>query len=265
MPTGFDHIIAMVHDIDAAVADFTAAGFEIVQRPDAALTETDNRFISFPDGSYFQICSFFDPAKSASHKWAHLFAEGEGWVDYAMRTDDAAAVHARLTAAGLEATEPRVSTKPLTDGRSWVASILHAGRGAGASPLRPYFVEDRADRAIRVPPPTRPQAGNAQAIAGLTLLTGNLSAALPALDAIYGGGTAIEPRLEGGERAWLYELASGWVEIVEISDMSSEAGHHLSARGEGIYEVLIGSREARPGDGALLSPGSTHGARIRAA
>lgn len=263
MLKGFDHIIAMVQDIDAASADLSAAGFEVVRRPDATLTETDNRFISFPDGSYFQICTFFDAAKSADHKWAKLYADGPGWVDYAVWTDDIVSDAARLNAAGLAVPEPRVSTKPLTDGRSWVAAILHAGRGVGASPLRPYFVEDRSDRAIRVPPPSRPQPGHAQRIAGVTLLTANLGAALPGLTAIYGAGTATASRFGGA--ACIFPVGDAWLEVAEAKDGDTPAAAHLATRGDGVFEVVIGTGAAGPGEGTRLALERTHGARIRVA
>ncbi len=263
MLKGFDHIIAMVHDIDAASADLSAAGFEVVRRPDAALTETDNRFISFPDGSYFQICTFFDAAKSADHKWAKLYADGAGWVDYSLWTDDAAGQHARLAAAGFAVPEPRVSTKPLTDGLTWSAAILHAGRGIGASPLRPYFVEDRGPRGIRVPPPTRSQPGNALGILGVTLLAADLGAALAGLTAIYGEGTAIASRFGGAAR--IFPVGDAWLEVAEAKDGSTASTAHLATRGDGVFEVAIGTAAAKPGEGTLLPLARTHGARIRVA
>jgi len=259
---GFDHIIAMVRDIDAASRDFADLGFGIVQRPDATLTETNNRFVAFPDGSYLQICAFFDLAKSSAHKWAPVLSAGEGWVDYSLRTGDVADVRARLAAVGVEIPEARVSTKPLTDGRSWVAAIMHAGRGIGASPLRPYFVEDRADRAIRVPPPAAPQPGNASGIVGVTLLSRDLDSEATTLSAIFGAGEDRPARLDGGRRTRLFQLSAGWLEIIEPMPGSALAAER-DRRGDGVHEVLLGRPGLAPGDGRLLPIEKTHGARIR--
>lgn len=263
MLRGFDHMIATVHDIEQAASDLASLGLHVIRRPDATETETNNRFICFADGSYLQICSFHDPLKSADHRWARMLAIGEGWVDYSLHSTDLAADAARLASAGIAFDGPKSSRKALLDGREWALGVLQAGRAIGASPALPFLVEDHADRAIRVPPPSAPQAGGATGIVGVTLLTADLAALAPALEALYGPGEPAPVRFDGGSAARLYQLAEAWVEVVEAAPGDTLVASHLASRGEGVFEVVLGRHPAtRPGDATLLPIETTHGARL---
>lgn len=264
MHRGFDHMIATVQDVETAAADFASLGLHVIRRPDAKETETNNRFICFADGSYLQLCSFHDLKASAAHKWAKMLALGEGWVDYSIDTQDIEADAANLKAAGAPFDGPKESQKALADGRVWALAVMQSGRGVNASPAIPFFVTDRADRAIRVPPPPGPQAGNATGVVGVTVLTTGLAAILPTLTALFGPGEDAPLRIAGAAKARLFGLEQAWIEIVEVAGSDSDAGAHLKTRGEGVYEVALGQAgKTRPGDGDLLPLDKTHGARLR--
>jgi catechol 2,3-dioxygenase-like lactoylglutathione lyase family enzyme len=245
MITGFDHVILGVGDLAAAEAAFRAAGFHVAARADAQATDTDNRLVCFPDGSYLQIAALRDPAGGVGHKWAALMAEGDGWVDLALSTASADAVRSRLAAAGLTATEPRSSVRPLTDGRSWSIRVVQAGRGAGASAALPYFVEDTGSRDIRVPPPPVAQPGGS-GVTGVTLLVQDLSALRPALEAIWGPSETVAPRFPGAAAALLLRSGGAWLEAIEPDGGSGRLQDHLSRRGEGVFEASIGLAEPDP-------------------
>ena len=259
---GFDHVIALFNDVERVAAGFSALGFHVVARADAARTETANRYVTFPDGSYLQLSAFHDRAQSARHKWASVLDAGEGWVDYALRTGNVAADAARLAADGLPLSGPKLSLRPLASGKAWQADILHAGRGAGASALLPYFIEDRSDRELRVPSPPAPQPGGAAGVAAVTLLTGQLDPHRAGLIAAFGPAREIAPRLPGSGRAIVFDIAGRTIEIVEA--VSGDLAEIHRQRGDGVHEILLATDlSTPPGAGELLPLELTHGARIR--
>ena len=259
MPNGFDHAIVAVNDLGAAEANFRALGFTVTNRPDVGATETENRLVCFEDGSYIEIFSFRDKSKPSEHRWAPLLkAHGDGWVDYSVHVADAAAEHARLTAAGVAATTPRAGGRAIADGRRWGVAVVMAGRGVG-SPVLPFLIQDTEARDVRVPDgPAAVQPHKATAIVGITLLTGGIGAVDSALAALYGPGTDVKPRIDGARAARRYDFAGRWIEVIEPAA--------LPARGEGVLEVTVGRPgHAMPGDGTLFPDAATNGARLRIA
>ncbi len=259
---GFDHVIALFNDVEQAAAGFAALGFHVLERADAARTETANRYVTFPDGSYLQLSAFHDRAQSARHKWASMLDAGEGWVDYALRTGNVASDAARLAAAGLPLSGPKPSVRPLANGQAWEAEILHAGRGAGASPLLPYFIEDRNERTLRVPPSLVPQPAGTTGVAAVTLLTGHLEPHRASLTAAFGTAREVTPRLPGSGKAVAFDVAGRTLEIVEAVSGGLAETHRQ--RGDGVHEILLAADPSTPpGAGEMLPLELTHGALIR--
>lgn len=260
MLPGYDHIIMAVADLPGSVDRLAGAGFQVLARPDAQATDTENRFVTFPGGSYLQIAAFRDPSKSSSHKWAATLREGDGWVDYALRVRDIEAVAGRLANSGIKLSPINTSTRPLTDGRDWSIRTLHAGRGAGSTPVLPYFVEDLTERAVRVPPPSANQPGDARDVVGATVLTSDLAAMTSALDAVYGSGASTPLRFGGSRAALLFRMENAWLEVIEPRNDAGILADHLRRRGEGVYEITLGEGAAGPAADAQVM--TVCGARI---
>lgn len=265
MLLGFDHLIVSVNDIAEADRNYTRAGFDVTHRPDAGPSETAIRIICFDDGSYLELFSFRDPGQPSNHRWATLVPRGEGWIDWSLHCDDVEAEAAKLKQHGLPHAGPRAGGKSLLDGRAWKVGVVDAGYGVG-NPLMPFFIQDLAERQIRVPRPTGapPQAGGAPGIAGVTQVTKDLAGSVSLLSKVLGPGEAVPARLPGTSAAHLFPIARGWLELVEAAE--GELADHIAVHGEGVWEVTLGPRAAtRPGDGALLPAELTHGARLRVA
>jgi hypothetical protein len=263
MLLGFDHLIVAANDIAEADRNYRRAGFEVTHRPDAGISETAIRIICFDDGSYLELFSFREPGRPSAHRWASLVPRGEGWIDWALWCDDVQAEADRLKQHDLPHAGPRTGGKSLLDGRAWKVGVVEAGYGVG-NPLMPFFIQDLAERQIRVPRPhgAPPQAGGTPGIAGITELTRDLANSVGQLSRVLGPGVAVSARLPGASAAHLFPIAGGWMELVEAT--GGELADHIETHGEGIWEVTLGPRPAtRPGDGALLPTGLTHGARLR--
>lgn len=266
MLLGFDHLIVAVSDIARADENFTRAGFAVTHRPDAGTSETAIRIICFDDGSYLELFSFRDPTQPSTHRWATLTPRGEGWIDWSLHCDDYEAQAENLKQHRMPLAGPRSGGKSLLDGRAWKVGVVDAGYGIG-NPLMPFFIQDLAERQIRVPRPAGapPQAGGTPGIAGVTQLTTDAEGSAKLLSIVLGPGEPAPVRFAGASAAILFPIAGGWMELVQARP-GSDLFDHIGAHGEGVYEVTLGPRpKTRPGDGKLLPLDLTHGARMRVA
>lgn len=264
---GFDHLIVAVKDIAKADENFTRAGFAVTHRPDAGASETAIRIICFDDGSYLELFSFKDPGLPSKHRWATLTPRGEGWIDWSLHCEDVEAEAANLKEHGIPLAGPRSGGKSLLDGRAWKVGVVDAGYGVG-NPLLPFFIQDLAERGIRVPRPkdAPAQAGGTPGIAGITQVTADLAGSVALLGKLLGPGQAVPVRHAGATGAHLFTFAGCWMELVGVGGGASALADHLKIHGEGVWEVTLGPRpKTRPGDGELLPTDLTHGALLRVA
>ncbi|HEY6431738.1 MAG TPA: VOC family protein [Acetobacteraceae bacterium] len=264
MFNGFDHAILGVNDLPRAEADLRGLGFTVTTRPDVGATDTENRLICFPDGSYIEIFAFRDPAHPGSHRWAPVLAKGDGWLDYSLHVADVNAEAQRLNQAGVATVGPRTGGRALADGRRWGVAVLLAGRGVG-SPVLPFLIQDTEARATRVPGgDAARQPGGVAGILGIRVLTSALASVEPGLDVVFGAGTAVAH--PGATTARRYVCAGRWVEVIQPANDGTEMAAHLQRRGEGVYEVLLGRPDETGGaEGVLLPTAAMHGARLRLA
>src|SRR5216684_222849 len=62
MLKGIDHIVIVVRDLDAAVADYGRLGFTVVRGGRHPSMGTHNALIAFSDGAYFELIPTASPA-----------------------------------------------------------------------------------------------------------------------------------------------------------------------------------------------------------
>lgn len=256
---GFDHTIVLVNAIEAAAKSYTELGFNVIDRPDATHGDTSMRIICLADGSYIELIAFNDPTVPSTHRWFPLLANGPGWVDYSVHCESVEPVAEALTAAGLPLTGPRSGGKALVDGRAWKVGVVEAGFGVG-SPAMPFFLEDLAPRANRVPF----EGDTRLATVGVTLVTDDIARTGAELAVVFGAGMTVTPRVDGATAALMFAVSDRWLELLEAGAGESPLSQHLKARGEGVYEVTLGKQGVtRPGEGDLLPLEKTGAARLR--
>jgi catechol 2,3-dioxygenase-like lactoylglutathione lyase family enzyme len=260
----FDHVSAVVLDAERTASDYRQLGFHVINRMDLGILETENRLVCFGDGSYFELLSFKNPSRASANRWWHLLAKGEGWADYSIHTDNIELDMARLKRLGVPMVGPQAAGKTRHDGHPWEVRWLLLGRGVD-SPVLPFLIEDLTPHEIRVPPPPTSvvQAGGVPGIAGVTLLTADLKGIEGRLTALFGGGAATTVRQRGVSDARLFYFGDRWVEVIQVGDEKSEVADYARERGEGVYEITLGTfGKALPGTGTLLPLELTHAARI---
>jgi catechol 2,3-dioxygenase-like lactoylglutathione lyase family enzyme len=264
-----DHVVIAVHDLDAAIADYTALGFTV--RPGGAHPgrATHNALVVFADGSYFELIAWKKPAPD-ERWWQLLQRHGEGIVDFALLPHDTGAVVAAARERGLALDGPLEGGRLRPDGER-----LHWRTARAPSPDLPFLCGDVTPRALRVPEgDARVHANGALGIGTLALAVDDLDATLARYGALLGGdaagtgaarvGTPVS--LPGaGARLAVIALAHGALVLSAPRDAvggpSSALAQRLASRGAGPYALVLRTSDASA-TGAVLDAARTHGASI---
>lgn len=262
MPQQIDHVVALVRELDAAVADFAALGFTVVPGGEHAGGATHNALISFADGTYIELIAFREPDRPQGHGWWPYLAKGEGWVDFALLEPDLDAAAARLAATPIAVEGPGDGGRLRPDGARVAWRSLRPGATAGAGRL-PFLIADVTPRDVRVPGgAATDHALGAARVAGATVVVTNLARARMAWGQ-YLGTRGMPFRGPDGEPGWRCPLGDQWLTLLAPDDSATPAGRYLQARGECLYEVALAGPGGDGASGTLLDLAATHQARLR--
>jgi len=261
MPTGFDHFVIAVDDLDQTIADYTAAGFTVTPGGAHKNGISHNVLVTFQDGSYFELIAFKGDASGHGTHWPKTLAKGEGFVDYALRTDDLVEEVKALRAAGLDYSDPIDGGRFRPDGQriDW-QTIRYPGTKEAPSHL-PFYCHDLTERTLRVPDGDAAVHPNGVVgVAGITVVVADIDAATKDFAALTGhDGVEVESTLHDIARVRRFPIGRAWIEAVQPSERESELRTYLEERGQLPYEVTLASPD---GQGALLDERLTHGARV---
>ena len=144
MIRGLDHVVLVVLELEAAVAEHRGRGFTVTPGGEHAGGLTHNALVGFEDGSYLELIAFHDLAAAhGKHSWAPVAERGGGWADFALLSDDLRQDAAAL--GDLLARPPEDGGRLRPDGLAlaWRVARLH-------KPL-PFLIEDLTARDLRVP------------------------------------------------------------------------------------------------------------------
>ena len=155
MIRGLDHVVLVVLDLAAAVAEHRARGFTVTPGGEHAGGLTHNALVGFQDGSYLELLAFHDVAAARGrHSWAPVAERGGGWADFALLSNDL-----RQDVAALGELVPR---PPEEGGRTRPDGLDIAWRVVRLAKPLPFLIEDLTARELRVP------SGNATVHANAT-------------------------------------------------------------------------------------------------
>lgn len=260
MTLRLDHLVILVHDLEAAIRDYRALGFRVTPGGVHADGLTHNALIPLADGCYLELIAFVDPDDPRDNLWGwrrHL-AAGGGLIDYCLASDDLEADVARMRARGLNVNGPSEGGRLRPDGTQlrWrSAQIWQTGRAL------PFLIQDLTPRDWRVPAGEAAQHANGVvgvrevviAVADLARVA-TLFAALSDLRA---APIISDARLEAQRAA--FHLEEQRIVFAEPAAPHSPLQHHLQRAGVGPFEaVLIAEETPR-----LLDARLTHAARLR--
>ena len=254
-----DHIVIGVSDLATASADYQRAGFTVTPGGEHSSGNTHNALVTFDDGAYLELIAFKDKQVKPDHKWGAKLAQGEGFLDFALGSDDLAAEAARLDQAGLEHSGVRPLGRLRPDGQRIDWLLLNATDET--HPL-PFLIEDITPRELRVPGgDAAKHPVTAKGVTGVRVLVRDLAAAAARLETLLGtAGSDIAAAITGGAAAKRFTLGSQWIELIQPSAEAADLQAYLAERGGAPYEIVLAGATAP--NGALLPLAGTHGARI---
>lgn len=264
MTLPLDHIVIAVHDLHAAIADYTSLGFNVLRGGDHPGRPTHNALVVFADGSYFELIAWKEPAPQ-ERWWQLLKQHGEGLVDFALLPASTAETVTDAGQRGLVLDGPLDGGRLRPDGER-----LRWQTARPPSPDLPFLCGDITPRALRVPEgDARVHPNGAQGVASLAIAVHDLDATLARYRALFGnasGDFSIGQPVAlpaGGVRQAVITIGSSTLVLSAPLEAGGErAGplaQRLALRGEGPYALVLRTDDAVPGapDTSL-----THGALI---
>jgi len=255
MIRAIDHIVILVHDLAAAVADYTALGFTVTPGGEHTGGATHNALVIFADDTYLELIAFRRPAPE--HHWYRYSALGEGLIDFALlpTTIEADLAAARERGLAIEGPFPGGRLRPDGQQGAW-----QTGR-AQTSDL-PFLCGDVTPRSLRVPEGTaRAHANGVTGIVGLMVAVADLGASVSRYRALLGiaerEGDSSD--LSAAERTAVFALDSATITLAMPADTSNSAlSARLGSRGEGPFALALRGRNQH----RTFDLGLSHGAPI---
>lgn len=142
-----DHVVIAVRDLDAALADYRALGFNAFYGGRHANGATHNALICFADGSYIELLAATgNVPQSGIIDFSPMLAVGEGLGGYAYLSHNLDADIAALRAQGIAVGDPIDGARLRADGVqiAWRLALVRDG-------FAPFYVQDVTPRHLRVP------------------------------------------------------------------------------------------------------------------
>jgi catechol 2,3-dioxygenase-like lactoylglutathione lyase family enzyme len=251
-----DHVVVAVADLEAAIADWRALGFNVLDGGVHPGRGSRNGLVVFADGAYFEIIAFDRPVPDFRW-WRVLDASGDGLVDFALLPNDIEEDVAAARARGLDYDLPVPGGRARPDGERLEWKTARSPKSDV-----PFFCGDVTARALRVPEgEARVHPNGARGIAAITVAVGNLEASIARWAAYYGT-APVAARLLPEHGLRVAELTAGSTRITLATpegegSLGTAVAAHLESRGEGPFSVEVLAPEDRP-----LDPVLTHGAPI---
>lgn len=262
MPTGYDHIVIAVNDLEQTILDYRTAGFTVTPGGEHKHGVSHNALVTFQDGAYFELIAFRNNGEGHGTHWPLTLAKGEGIVDYALRTNDLGQEVRQLRASGLAYSDPKDGGRIRPDGERVDWQTIRYGEDGSASPSRlPFYCHDLTARTLRVPGGEYAVHDNGViGVAGLSVVVSDLETACEDFAALTGdAGHDVQSTIADVARARRFPLGAAWIEVVQPAEYPSGLRTYLENRGELPYQITL----VAPGrEAELLSIEHTHGARM---
>jgi catechol 2,3-dioxygenase-like lactoylglutathione lyase family enzyme len=253
---GIDHIVIAVHDLEAAVADYSALGFSVVRGGRHSGLNTHNALIAFDDGSYFELIAFLGTASPATLWWLGALQRGGGLTDFCVQSDNLENDVSAFRRAGVIMSAPFGMSRERPDGYriSWELAVNESDtRG-----LVPFIIRDLTPRDERVPSERAHRNGIA-GVDSLAIVVRELNSIQQLYEVALGQtGRRIE-RDDLQADGVRFALGSHDIHLVTPRHPSGAAAERLRVRGPSPLEVMVrgGANQG------VLDITRAHRARIR--
>lgn len=251
---GIDHLVIISADLEKAMADADQAGFTVVPGGTHKDGNTHNALIAFKDGSYIELIAPTNGTDGKSHRWFPRLTKGGGLVDLCLASDDLDADVARIRGNGRHYTGPEENGRHRKDGVElrWKGAIPP---GAVGETGWPFLIEDVTPREHRVStdPTETTHANGAIGIAGVTILTHNLTKATEDFSKITGReARPMSSPIDESPLASFINFEHSWLMLTHPT--AGAAIQHLERFGQGPYAATLRTHEGpiTPGTGKTI-------------
>jgi hypothetical protein len=262
MPTGIDHVIILVDDLDHGIEQYRKLGFTVTpggKHP----RYTHNALVTFADGSYLELIAFHEHPTSTNpgegHRWFKHVGKGGGIIDYA------------LAAPNLDALVADADTRDFTHGAAtpgarkrtddveiaWKSAMAKGDPNVGALP---FLIEDVTDRELRVPSESATHDNTVRGIRSLVVAVQDLGAATKRycklLDRESPSGEGL-PNLDNAEGVY-FMVGPHRIDLATPTGNGPLADYLKANGGDGPYELSLLARET-----VDITPSAAGNARVR--
>lgn len=261
-----DHVVIAVHDLAAAIADYTTLGFTVIRGGQHPGMGSHNALVAFADGVYLEIVARLPGSAAAAapgrpspavRRVMLWWAVGEGLADFAVLPSAIAADVARVQAAGVALFGPVNGGRLRPDGQhvKWQTAFPEQFD-------LPFLCGDITPRSLRLPPAEAAHHANGvTGLLGLTVGVNSLEHSIERWTALLGH----EPKEESTVPSVAADTADfvigPWtITLAAPAAPESLLSDFLAERREGVYSLTLAtSNRERTG---ILDPGLAHEARI---
>jgi catechol 2,3-dioxygenase-like lactoylglutathione lyase family enzyme len=261
MLTGIDHVIILVDDLDHGIEQYRNLGFTV--NPGGKHPRyTHNALVTFADGSYLELISFYEhPASTApgeGHRWFRHVGKGGGIIDYALAAPSLDSLVADSDARGFTHGTATPGARKRTDNVeiAWKSAMAKDDPNVGALP---FLIEDVTDRSLRVPSESASHENGVRGIHSLVVAVQDLDAAVKRYC------TMLNRNSPSGEGLPNVDNADGVYFMVgpHRIDLATPSGDgplaaYLHENGDGPYELSLLAPET-----VDINPASAGNARLR--
>lgn len=181
MRFALDHVVIAFHDLDAAVEEHRARGFNVLSGGRHPGRTSHNALVVFADGAYLELIAWAAPG-SAERWYNVLSAHGEGLMDFALLPEDVPRAIEEAAARGLSLRGPVDGGRVRPDGRElkWQTARQETFD-------LPFLCGDVTPREWRVPEgEARRHPNGALGIAEVTVAVGDLKTSAARYAALLG-------------------------------------------------------------------------------
>jgi len=247
-----DHVVIAVRDLERAVQDYRALGFNVQAGGQHAPPRTShNALVVFADGAYIELIAWRGEPVPMERWYSTLQAQGEGFVDFALLPPNTAHTLQAAQARGLNTLRgPFDGGRLRPDGQRVVWQTARH-----STPDLPFLCGDVTPRRLRVPDDvaTCTHPNGVTGVHTVTVAVHDLAASCSRYQALFGAATIPQAvRLDGtGLQACAWALQRVKVVLLSplpVGDQTPDDAvtlavrQQLATRGEGPMGIGLSGR-----------------------
>jgi catechol 2,3-dioxygenase-like lactoylglutathione lyase family enzyme len=255
MISAIDHVVILVHDLDAATRDYTTFGFTVVPGGEHADGRSRNALIAFADGSYLELIAFKDNIVPESHTFYRTNSI-EGLITYAFLPTNIKADIDSARERGLPFDGPHPGGRLRPDGQRLEWQI--------ARPLThdlPFLCADITPRSLRVPSgPAHEHRNGATGISALGIVVSDIEQSRQRYASLLGPDISISDIQPHHDRLEVDFRLGDTVIVLAQPTAPGDLQQYLDTHGEGPNLLALSAKpDIRP---ETADPTLTHGVTL---